>query len=104
MLKLYLYNVFDYQNEIFIYRRMEDRHVILHDLAAHLPENLQHKINPEDHVSFYAGKNFKNSYKPSQDLNEVLLLRRTILVHLFVSSFGRQTDRETQILLLLYND
>jgi len=35
-------------------RRMEDRHVILHDLVAHLPENLQHKINPEDHISFYA--------------------------------------------------
>ncbi len=34
---------------------MEDRHVILHDLVAHLPENLQHKINPEDHISFYAG-------------------------------------------------
>ena len=37
---------------------MEDRHVILHDLVAHLPENLQHKINPEDHISFYAGINF----------------------------------------------
>jgi hypothetical protein len=34
---------------------MEDRHVILHDLAAHLPENLKHKIKPEDNVSFYAG-------------------------------------------------
>ena len=69
MLKLYLYNVFDYQNEIFIYRRMEDRHVILHDLAAHLPENLQHKINPEDHVSFYAGKNFSNRQIPMTKSN-----------------------------------
>ena len=33
---------------------MEDRHVVLHDLKAYLPSALQGKIDPLEHVSFYA--------------------------------------------------
>jgi len=35
-------------------KRMEDRHVVLHDLKAYIPSVLQPKILPEEHVSFYA--------------------------------------------------
>lgn len=35
-------------------KRMEDRHVVLHDLKAYLPSALQNKIDPLEHVSFYA--------------------------------------------------
>merc|ERR1712240_542094 len=35
-------------------KRMEDRHVVLHDLKAHLPPALQGKIDPSEHVSYYA--------------------------------------------------
>ena len=35
-------------------KRMEDRHVVLHDLKAYLPSALQGKIDPLEHVSFYA--------------------------------------------------
>jgi len=35
-------------------KRMEDRHVALHDLKAYLPSALQSKIGPSEHVSFYA--------------------------------------------------
>jgi len=35
-------------------KRMEDRHVVLHDLKAYLPSGLQGKIDPLEHVSFYA--------------------------------------------------
>merc|ERR1712240_193662 len=35
-------------------KRMEDRHVVLHDLKAHLPLSLQGKIDPSEHVSYYA--------------------------------------------------
>ena len=34
---------------------MEDRHVILHDLKAYLPDHLKEKIDDAEHVSFYAG-------------------------------------------------
>jgi len=33
---------------------MEDRHVVLHDLKAYLPSALQGKIDPSEHVSYYA--------------------------------------------------
>jgi len=33
---------------------MEDRHVVLHDLKAYLPSALQNKIDPLEHVSYYA--------------------------------------------------
>ena len=33
---------------------MEDRHVILHDLKAYLPSNMQSKIGSDEHVSYYA--------------------------------------------------
>ena len=33
---------------------MEDRHVILHDLKAYLPSNMQAKIGSDEHVSYYA--------------------------------------------------
>jgi len=35
-------------------KRMEDRHVVLHDLKAYLPSALQSKIDPLQHVSYYA--------------------------------------------------
>jgi len=35
-------------------KRMEDRHVVLHDLKAYLPSALQNKIDPLEHVSYYA--------------------------------------------------
>ena len=35
-------------------KRMEDRHVVLHDLKAYLPSALQAKIDSEEHVSYYA--------------------------------------------------
>jgi len=35
-------------------KRMEDRHVVLHDLKAYLPSALQSKVDPEEHVSYYA--------------------------------------------------
>merc|ERR1712142_1156769 len=35
-------------------KRMEDRHVVLHDLKTHLPSALQGKIDPSEHVSYYA--------------------------------------------------
>jgi len=35
-------------------KRMEDRHVILHDLKAYLPSNMQSKIGSDEHVSYYA--------------------------------------------------
>ena len=35
-------------------KRMEDRHVVLHDLKAYLPSALQDKIESEEHVSYYA--------------------------------------------------
>ena len=35
-------------------KRMEDRHVVLHDLKAYLPSNLQDKIDSAEHVSYYA--------------------------------------------------
>jgi len=35
-------------------KRMEDRHVVLHDLKAYLPSNLQDKIDSDEHVSYYA--------------------------------------------------
>lgn len=35
-------------------KRMEDRHVVLHDLKAYLPSALQSKIDPLEHVSYYA--------------------------------------------------
>ena len=35
-------------------KRMEDRHVVLHDLKAYLPSALQDKINPDEHISYYA--------------------------------------------------
>ena len=34
-------------------KRMEDRHVVLHDLKAYLPSNLQDKVDSEEHVSYY---------------------------------------------------
>merc|ERR1719414_2724867 len=35
-------------------KRMEDRHVVLHDLKAYLPSALQAKVDSEEHVSYYA--------------------------------------------------
>jgi len=35
-------------------KRMEDRHVVLHDLKAYLPSALQDKIDSDEHVSYYA--------------------------------------------------
>ena len=35
-------------------KRMEDRHVVLHDLKAYLPSALQAKVDSEGHVSYYA--------------------------------------------------
>ena len=35
-------------------KRLEDRHVVLHDLKAYLPSALQGIIDPLEHVSFYA--------------------------------------------------
>merc|ERR1719481_2429901 len=35
-------------------KRMEDRHVVLHDLKAYLPSNLQSKVEAEEHLSYYA--------------------------------------------------
>ena len=35
-------------------KRMEDRHVVLHDLKAYLPSALQAKVDTEEHVSYYA--------------------------------------------------
>ena len=34
-------------------KRMEDRHVVLHDLKAYLPSHLQDKVDSEEHVSYY---------------------------------------------------
>jgi len=33
---------------------MEDRHVVLHDLKAYLPSNLQSKVGSEEHLSYYS--------------------------------------------------
>merc|ERR1719483_1511295 len=35
-------------------KRMEDRHVLLHDLKAYLPSSLQSKIDSKENVSYYA--------------------------------------------------
>jgi len=35
-------------------RRMEDRHVILHDLKAYLSSGLQDKLDDNEHISLYA--------------------------------------------------
>jgi len=35
-------------------KRMEDRHVVLHDLKAYLPSNLQSKVGSEEHLSYYS--------------------------------------------------
>ena len=35
-------------------KRMEDRHVVLHDLKAYLPSTLQSKVSSEEHLSYYA--------------------------------------------------
>merc|ERR1719462_855341 len=35
-------------------KRKEDRHVVLHDLKAYLPSNLQSKVGSEEHLSYYS--------------------------------------------------
>ena len=47
-------------------KRIEDRHVVLHDLKAYLPSTLQAKVNSEEHVSYYAV--FDGHATPAQTL------------------------------------